>query len=107
MLLHAGDGNMHPTICFDPNDVAQHERAFAAFNDILEAGLALGGTVTGEHGVGNIKIDWLAREIGPVGLRVHAAIKAALDPLGIMNPGKIFTRQSMVGTPLELAAVGR
>jgi len=104
---HAGDGNMHPTICFDPNDVAQHERAFAAFNDILEAGLALGGTVTGEHGVGNIKIDWLGREIGPVGLRVHAAIKAALDPLGIMNPGKIFTRQSMVGTPLELAAVGR
>jgi len=107
MLLHAGDGNMHPTICFDPNDVAQHERAFAAFNDILEAGLALGGTVTGEHGVGNIKIDWLAREIGPVGLRVHAAIKAALDPLGIMNPGKIFTRQSTVGTPVELAAVGR
>lgn len=104
---HAGDGNMHPTICFDPNDADQYQRAFAAFNDILEVGLALGGTITGEHGVGNLKTDWLAREIGPVGLRVHAAIKAALDPLGILNPGKVFAPQSPVATPLELAVVGR
>jgi len=104
---HAGDGNMHPTICFDPNDADENARAFAAFNDILQAGLALGGTITGEHGVGNIKIDWSAREIGPVGLRVHAAIKAALDPLGIMNPGKIFAPQHRVDAPKELTAVGR
>lgn len=104
---HAGDGNMHPTICFDPTDAAQHQRAFAAFNDILEVGLSLGGTVTGEHGGGNNKIDWLAREFGPIGLRVHTAIKAALDPLGIMNPGKVFDPHPAVATPLKLAAVGR
>jgi glycolate oxidase len=52
--------------------------------------LALGGTVTGEHGIGTLKRDWLAREIGPVGLRVHRDVKAALDPLGILNPGRVF-----------------
>jgi len=104
---HAGDGNMHPTICFDPTDADQYERAFAAYNDILEVGLSLGGTITGEHGVGNLKTDWLAREIGPVGLRVHAAIKAALDPLGIMNPGKVFAPQTVLEPSLVLAAVGR
>ena len=104
---HAGDGNMHPTICFDPKDADQYERAFAAFNDILEVGLSLGGTVTGEHGIGNLKLDWLAREIGPIGLRVHAAIKGALDPLGIMNPGKVFAPQLPVGVRPELAVVGR
>lgn len=104
---HAGDGNMHPTVCFDPSDADQYERAFAAFNDILEAGLSLGETITGEHGVGNLKTDWLAREIGPVGLRAHAAIKAALDPLEIMNPGKVFASQAAVAPIVGLAAVGR
>jgi FAD/FMN-containing dehydrogenase len=87
---HAGDGNMHPTICFDPADADQRERAFAAFDDILELGLSLGGTITGEHGVGAIKVDWLEREIGPVALDVHRAIKDALDPAGLLNPGKVF-----------------
>jgi glycolate oxidase len=87
---HAGDGNMHPTICFDATDADQRERAFAAFDDILELGLSLGGTVTGEHGVGAIKLDWLEREVGPVSLDVHRAIKGALDPAGLFNPGKVF-----------------
>jgi glycolate oxidase len=87
---HAGDGNMHPTICFDPTDGDQRERAFAAFDDILELGLSLGGTVTGEHGVGVIKVDWLEREVGPVSLDVHRSIKNALDPDGLLNPGKVF-----------------
>ncbi len=104
---HAGDGNMHPTICFDPTDSDEYERAFGAFNDILEVGLSLGGTVTGEHGIGNLKIDWLATEIGPVSVRVHAAIKAALDPLGIMNPGKLFAPVAAAAPPVELTAVGR
>ena len=104
---HAGDGNMHPTICFDRNDADEYKRASAASNDILGIGLSLGGTITGEHGVGNIKLDWLVREIGPVGLRVHTAIKAALDPLGIMNPGKVFLAQPSAATPAVLAAVGR
>ena len=87
---HAGDGNMHPTIVFDPSDDDQRTRAYAAFDDILELGLSLGGTITGEHGVGVIKVDWLEREIGPVALDVHRAIKDALDPAGLLNPGKVF-----------------
>ena len=87
---HAGDGNMHPTIVFDPADDDQRTRAYGAFDDILELGLALGGTITGEHGVGAIKVDWLEREIGPVALGVHRAIKDALDPAGLLNPGKVF-----------------
>jgi glycolate oxidase subunit GlcD len=98
---HAGDGNMHPTICFDPTDDDQRTRAFAAFDDILELGLSLGGTITGEHGVGAIKVDWLEREIGPVSLDVHRAIKGALDPAGLLNPGKVF-RSAAAG---DLAAV--
>jgi glycolate oxidase len=89
---HAGDGNMHPTVCFDPTDPGQRERAFGAFDDILELGLSLGGTVTGEHGIGSIKVDWLEREVGPVSLSVHRAIKDALDPQGLLNPGKVLRR---------------
>ncbi|MGY1643997.1 FAD-binding oxidoreductase [Geodermatophilus sp. SYSU D00703] len=90
---HAGDGNMHPTICFDPADTAQRDRAFAAFDDILELGLSLGGTITGEHGVGSLKVDWLEREVGPVSLEVHRSIKDALDPAGLLNPGKVLRRR--------------
>jgi glycolate oxidase len=100
---HAGDGNMHPTVVFDGADPDQRTRAFAAFDAILELGLSLGGTITGEHGVGTLKADWLEREIGPVSLSVHQAIKQALDPAGILNPGKVF-RSASVG---DVAAVGR
>src|SRR3954463_904470 len=87
---HAGDGNMHPVVVFDPSDPAATEHARAAFGEIMDAGLALGGTITGEHGVGVLKREWLAREAGPVSMDVHRAVKAALDPLGILNPGKVF-----------------
>src|SRR4051795_5949665 len=93
---HAGDGNMHPTVVFDGADAEQRSRAFAAFDAILELGLSLGGTITGEHGVGTIKVDWLEREIGPVSLSVHQDLKRALDPAGILNPGKMF-RASTAG----------
>ncbi|MFB9689645.1 FAD-binding oxidoreductase [Amycolatopsis plumensis] len=88
---HAGDGNMHPTIVYQPDDPSEFERAQRAFDEILEVGLSLGGTVTGEHGVGKIKREWLAREIGPVGLRVHQQIKRALDPENLFNPGSMFS----------------
>ncbi|GLY48460.1 FAD-linked oxidase C-terminal domain-containing protein [Lentzea sp. NBRC 102530] len=87
---HAGDGNMHPTIVYDPADPDQFARAQKAFDDILAVGLSLGGTVTGEHGIGKIKREWLAKEIGPVGLRVHREIKRALDPGNLFNPGSMF-----------------
>jgi len=87
---HAGDGNMHPTVVFDRDDATNAARAQAAFDSIMALGLALGGTITGEHGVGLLKRDWLARELGPVSMRVHAGIKASLDPLGILNPGKVL-----------------
>jgi glycolate oxidase len=88
---HAGDGNMHPTIVFDSADPAQRAAASVAFGAILDAGRALGGTVTGEHGIGRVKQDFLAGEIGPVALQVHRAIKRALDPAGLFNPGSMFS----------------
>ncbi|GAA1980066.1 FAD-binding oxidoreductase [Amycolatopsis minnesotensis] len=88
---HAGDGNMHPTIVYQPDSPEEFERAKTAFDAILEVGLSLGGTVTGEHGVGKIKREWLAKEIGPVGLRVHRQIKRALDPENLFNPGSMFS----------------
>src|SRR5690606_25451516 len=87
---HAGDGNMHPTIVYDASSADEFARARKAFNDILALGLSLGGTVTGEHGIGKIKQDWLEGEIGPVGMRVHRQIKAALDPDNLFNPGSMF-----------------
>lgn len=87
---HAGDGNMHPTIVFDRNDPAAVVRAQAAFDDILRVVGVLGGTITGEHGVGLLKQPYLARQLGPEATRIHMAIKAALDPLGILNPGKLL-----------------
>jgi glycolate oxidase len=88
---HAGDGNMHPTIVYQPDDPDEFARARRAFDEILEIGLSLGGTVTGEHGVGKIKREWLEREIGPVGMRVHRQIKQALDPENLFNPGSMFS----------------
>ncbi|MGI5213102.1 FAD-binding oxidoreductase [Plantactinospora sp. CA-290183] len=87
---HAGDGNMHPNIVVDRADPASLERGRRAFDAIMELGLSLGGTCSGEHGIGLLKRDWLAREIGPVGVRVHQAIKDALDPAGLLNPGKVL-----------------
>jgi glycolate oxidase len=89
VLGHAGDGNMHPTVVFDQTDPAQAERAQVAFDRVMEIGLELGGTITGEHGVGLLKRTWLAEEIGPVALDVHRAIKNALDPKNLLNPGKV------------------
>jgi glycolate oxidase len=87
---HVGDGNMHPTIVFARDDEAQAQAAQRAFDAIVCTALELDGTVTGEHGVGILKRAHLARELGSVALGVHRAIKAALDPLGVLNPGKVL-----------------
>ncbi|MEQ4205376.1 FAD-linked oxidase C-terminal domain-containing protein [Actinopolymorpha sp. B17G11] len=87
---HAGDGNVHPNVVFEAGDEDQVRRARQAFDEIMRLGLAMGGTVTGEHGVGMLKRDWLAQELGPVSLRVHHDLKRMLDPAGILNPGKVL-----------------
>ena len=90
VCAHAGDGNTHPTVCFDPQDEDESRRARASFDEIMGLGLELGGTITGEHGVGVLKKEWLAREIGPVGVEMQRGIKEVFDPLGLLNPGKLF-----------------
>ena len=87
---HAGDGNFHPTVVFDGQDEDESRRAKRAFDDVMTLGLDLGGTITGEHGVGVLKRELLAREVGDLGMRVHRDIKRALDPQDILNPGKVF-----------------
>ncbi|THA34025.1 FAD-binding protein [Streptomyces sp. A1277] len=87
---HAGDGNLHPVIVVDRADPSSMDRGRRVFDAIMQLGLALGGTCTGEHGIGMLKRDWLARELGPVAMRVTRALKAALDPAGILNPGKVI-----------------
>lgn len=87
---HAGDGNMHPTIVFDQRDPDAVARARSAFEAIVGVALELGGTITGEHGVGLLKKPFLPQEIGEPGLEAHRRIRRALDPLGILNPGKVL-----------------
>ncbi len=87
---HAGDGNMHPTIVFDRGDPDSTAAAHRAFDAITALALELGGTVTGEHGIGRLKSGWLTRELDPVALEVHRAVKAALDPHGRLNPGSVL-----------------
>jgi glycolate oxidase len=79
---HAGDGNLHPSIVIDS------DRGWLAAEAVYTAALELGGTITGEHGIGTLKRDWLPAEVGEVGMQVHRSVKAAFDPLGILNPGK-------------------
>jgi glycolate oxidase len=87
---HAGDGNLHPTIVYDGSSASSLAAARSAFDDIVAVALRLGGTVTGEHGVGVLKREWLAQELGPDALALHYTVKNALDPLGILNPGKVL-----------------
>ena len=88
-MAHAGDGNTHPAIIHTPGDADAARRARLAFDEVMATAIALGGTITGEHGVGVLKRSWLVEEIGPVAIDVHRAIKAALDPKNILNPGKV------------------
>jgi glycolate oxidase len=85
---HVGDGNLHPVIAFDPADPAQVAAAAVAHQRILELAVELGGTVTGEHGIGTEKRAALGGELGPRVLAIQRGIKDVLDPTGILNPGK-------------------
>jgi glycolate oxidase len=90
VVAHAGDGNTHPIVVFDRGDPAAQERAYLAFNEIMQLAIELGGTITGEHGVGRAKKSALPDQLGPDVMAISRKIKNALDPLGILNPGAIF-----------------
>lgn len=85
---HAGDGNLHPTFLVPHGDEDAMARTLLAFEDVILAALDLGGTCTGEHGVGRLKAPFLEREVGAANLRVQRSIKRALDPQNLLNPGR-------------------
>lgn len=86
---HAGDGNLHPTVVLPDSGEDAVGRAHRAFEDIFEAAIALGGTISGEHGVGLAKLPYLERRLGAEHVALLRRIKAAFDPQGILNPGKL------------------
>jgi glycolate oxidase len=90
LVAHAGDGNTHPLIVYDPADAAAVKRAEQTFGEVMDLAIALDGTITGEHGVGRLKKAWLPDQIGDDALQLSLLIKNAIDPLGIMNPGAVF-----------------
>jgi len=91
---HAGDGNLHPTATTDARDHEEIHRVEEAFAEIFEAAIHLGGTITGEHGVGLVKAPFLEWKVGSAGIQLMKGIKLAFDPLNILNPGKMFAKES-------------
>lgn len=89
---HAGDGNLHPNIITDKRNIEEMKRAEDAISEIFEAAVSLGGTLSGEHGIGNMKAPYMEMELGKEGLMMMKKIKDAWDPNQILNPGKIFPK---------------
>ncbi len=90
MAGHAGDGNMHPGVVFLDADPEYEKRAHLAIEEMVKTGLSMGGTVSGEHGIGMHKAPFLALELGEFQIDLQKRIKLAFDPKGIMNPGKLW-----------------
>ncbi|HEX6452350.1 MAG TPA: FAD-linked oxidase C-terminal domain-containing protein [Trebonia sp.] len=88
--VHAGDGNLHPALLLPDLSEQTVARAMAAGELLCRHAVSFGGTITGEHGIGALKQAWLGGQLDPVALAAHRAIKAALDPAGILNPGRAF-----------------
>ncbi|AEI43063.1 FAD-linked oxidase C-terminal domain-containing protein [Paenibacillus mucilaginosus] len=91
---HAGDGNLHPTATTDARDPEEVHRVEQAFEEIFEAAIEMGGTITGEHGVGLVKAPFLEWKIGRAGVDVMRGIKQAFDPHNLLNPGKMFAKET-------------
>lgn len=89
-VAHAGDGNLHPLVVFDRNDPTDEARALTVFDELMREALSLGGTITGEHGVGTLKRGYLQKQLGEDALALQRRIKLAFDPLGLLNPGKVL-----------------
>jgi glycolate oxidase len=90
VVAHAGDGNTHPIIVYDASDPDSEQRARQAFDEVMQAAIKLGGTITGEHGVGRTKKGALPDQLGPDVMALTRRVKDALDPDGILNPGAIL-----------------
>lgn len=90
VVAHAGDGNTHPIIVYDATDPDSEKRARLAFDEVMRAAIGLGGTITGEHGVGRAKKGALPDQLGPEVMALSRRVKDALDPLGILNPGAVL-----------------
>ena len=91
---HAGDGNLHVNFLLDRNNTDELVRAELAARELFDHVLRLGGTISGEHGIGIAKSPFVSKELGDTGLETMRRIKQALDPRNIMNPGKIFESNS-------------
>ncbi len=87
---HAGDGNLHPDLILERGDPRAADITKAVQADLYQAALDLGGTVTGEHGIGSARTEWLEPQRGADAVRVMRSIKAALDPQGLLNPGRVL-----------------
>ena len=87
---HAGDGNIHFNIMLNKKNLEELKRAETTVEELFDYTLELGGTISGEHGIGITKLPYLTREIGPVEIDLMKRIKKVFDPNGVLNPGKIF-----------------
>jgi len=90
IFAHAGDGNLHPMFLTDENDAEEMKRVDAAISDVFDAALSMGGTISGEHGIGVAKAKYMPRQFSEAELALMKRIKAAFDPDNILNPGKMF-----------------
>jgi D-lactate dehydrogenase len=93
---HAGNGNLHVNLMYDPSDGDQQQRASACLEAVFATVLEMGGTLSGEHGIGLVKRDWVGRELDETSLRLMRAIKSQFDPEGILNPGKTLPPDSAI-----------
>ncbi len=87
---HAGDGNIHVNVMTDKNNAKEYELAMKTVEEILDITLELGGTLSGEHGIGMVKMPYIIKEIGERGVAIGKSVKKAFDPQNILNPHKIF-----------------
>jgi glycolate oxidase subunit GlcD len=100
-VFHAGDGNLHPIISYDGRDAEEAARVLAAGHEILELCMAMGGSISGEHGIGSEKLSHVPLMFGPTDLDVMARVRRAFDPAGLCNPGKVLPERASCAEPAK------
>ena len=96
-VMHAGDGNLHPNFLFDAGRPEQVERVEALSGRLMEKAVAVGGTLSGEHGIGNDKLAYMPLVFGPRSMQMQLAVSRAFDPAAQLNPGKVFPGREFAG----------